>query len=108
MSKEINGLAEKALRFEGELPKRFPRPNRTDRWPKEAEAILDRDYGKVHPRKIRKALAPILGREVTNNMLFGKANRMGLSVREPVWGLNYQKNSGDELPVRHEDEGESV
>ena len=115
MSEQLQGLLEQVAitaQLPGQSPakKRRPRP---DAWPKAAVDIIDRDYGYIHITSVIENLRPHFKRFVTPNMVFGKANRLGIAGRCPKYQMKllpmspHSESEVCELPVGNGQETES-
>lgn len=79
MSEQLHGLHEQAI-ITAKPPARRAR---ADAWPKAAKDLLFLHYGHLHVSTIKTLLQPYFTRKVTDNMVFGKANRMEIAGRCP-------------------------
>ena len=115
MSEQLQGLLEQVAitaQLPGQSPakKRRPRP---DAWPKAAVDIIDRDYGYIHITSVIANLQPHFTKKVSPNMVFGKANRMGIAGRCPKYQMKllptspHSESEASELPVSNGQETES-
>lgn len=112
MSEQLQGLLEQVA-ITAKLPakKRRPRP---DAWPEAAVDIMKRDYGYRHVTAIMADLQPHFPkRKVSQNMVFGKANRLMIAGRCPKYQMKllptcpHSESEASALPTSNGQETES-